>query len=453
MTTLNNKNKIYETAIQKRSLKLTREEILSCGFTNSDIKDMIANGLFCQQNENNYELTDADGLLQYGKTLNKDNTIKAGICFDLCLQINPNNYGANLELLIKSIKEHNSDPYKYFRPIYEKGIMENNKIWNFYLFLLSFLVTLPREAIFISQRLRFSDCKNDLKDPIKNKNLNTIINRGFCQKWPHAIKFLNDYIAKFGNYRELDLMYIMLSQIDKKKKENASTIRNFIVREDYLGLNLFLNEMLSRHKASSEIFALFKISKMIIRLKTEKHVLIIKKSNPCFDALDAISRYDFFLARKLHTKKMKQINVKEDNLSLALNYLCELIKIRQPEIKEPDNETEEDFQTLLDELDGFKNDATIQNVFDAIESSVRVFDACNLYNTSDRERIIIILLIAKDKYENDDVKTGNKLMKSILKFNSEDPQIIRLYSFVRDNAERFSKMNFKNPYTIKPINE
>ena len=214
-----------------KGIPLTKPMLINYGIQESEIEEMLDEGILKPINQDLYELYSLYELYYYGvKLLSEKEIRKANICFKICHQLNPNNRLFLLQLFYKSIKLYDYKTVLERLSKLEKIEPEKHEHDNnLYLYLLNMLTTLPSEY---EEKLYSMDYDSILiprdSQEYHKEEMNNIRHLIMKNKYNSALKLIIRIIAedKYSTIEQEILKELLQRVIEKNKAFKLSLLKN-----------------------------------------------------------------------------------------------------------------------------------------------------------------------------------------------------------------------------------
>ena len=166
-----NLNKLYNAVIN--GSELTTKELNSYGFNSKDLADLIQQGTLKRIKRGYYAFQCVSDLYYYGKKLIAEKEYEEAFkCFNVCYELNPNDYGVCSQLFTKSLSlKDYENVFKYFDVLAHADNLYRQTDVNFYLYLLSVITDVPDKYKEYARNLNLEDISIDFSD-IRYKDIN-----------------------------------------------------------------------------------------------------------------------------------------------------------------------------------------------------------------------------------------------------------------------------------------
>ena len=323
---INDKNLsiLYDGVISEK--ELTTKELKSYGFNSKDLSKLIENKVLERVKRGHYSFLAINDLFNYGKQLiaNKEYA-KSATCFKICNELAPKHPGACFQLFLRSIQSKDYESaFKYFSVLEDTNNIYYSTDNNFYLYLLSVITNIPDQYKCLTKHLAFEDIKVNPRDKrYKDKTLqNKIRIAALKQKFPFALKQLNDLIASHGSTTVQDLITkTLLSQAIAVENSNKKALLTLINNKEYTEVISFLEKKQNQYTLSLIENATLKLAKEIVAIQETKKIpkpLLLQEIN----LFNAIDRQNYKAALKLFRNNLDNSN---NSLGLLLIDLCDLL--------------------------------------------------------------------------------------------------------------------------------
>lgn len=336
--------KIYEEIIDNK--ELTTKLLKECGFNSHDINTLLENGIIDRRKRGFYTFKDYDGLNKYGKTyIVKKNWDKGNKCFLKCFENNPHDMDIAFRILLSSI---NNEEYEKAIKICDVIINSENDYVadaSYYMYLLSFLTSVPLKDEEYIKYLTFFEIKlDDSKNPTNNI-YNSVRSISLKNKFSFALHNFNNYFMKKDKHSIQDIITkTLLVKVVKKESEFKKELKTYVNDKKYDVVLDLLKERHEKHSSNTIDIYIYKLVKIYLNISKTGNVPI-KKIVDTNNSLEAIDAYDFDLALELDKKFYEEKNIPDENniLRCILQDIVALIK----SIKDNNSTNNEDIDTEI----------------------------------------------------------------------------------------------------------
>ena len=422
---------------------LTKTILIQNGIQESEIEEMLDEGILKPINQDLYELYSLYELYYYGvKLLSEKEIRKANICFKICHQLNPNNRLFLLQLFYKSIKLYDYKTVLERLSKLEKIEPEKHEHDNnLYLYLLNFLTTLPPEY---EETIYSMDYDSILiprdSQEYHKEEMNNIRHLIMKNKYNSALKLITKIIAedKYSTI-EQEILKELLQQVIEKYKSFKLSLLQSAKEEKYHQIYMKLSEVSkTRYLSNSEAY-IYLITKAIISiLKTNViEEPTISETNCIYEA---IKGNNFTLAKSINDRIAKSEHPPIENqiIDVLLNQLNELIS----NIKLKRQEELIQKMSFDDYVKEIEHKIYPLSIYDNTEEEIKLNT-----NLSEEDILIIKLIKVRDYYIEGMYLLGDITLKEIEKSKSKTPRVIKYIKEIRTNKKFYQ--NRRNVYTRK----
>lgn len=429
--------------------ELTTKKLNENGFSSKNITELIEKGYLIRIKRGYYNFYEINSLILYGKRLLKNNRYSSALeCFETCYGIDPNNKDVNMQLFLCNILIKN-----YIKALkYLENLYVNNQLmvvdYNFYIFLLNFVIELPNMYREYAKNLGFDDLMIDYNEKFDNKFFlqNKVRLSVFNQRFILALKQYNEFTK---DKTKLEAPEIIIKKILRQLIEiqiiSKEKILGLIKNKKYEEVKNYLNNLQTRYNLSiSDKYILILID-TLLDIKTKKNIFIsqVFTAKNVFEAIDG-KNYKLALSfcEEYNTK-----NTFENCLKiLLLDIEEEINNIKNKKIVKDDIQLaiKEKKISVDDIINNFKknevNDAIdlLKNFLESINKSQYIFLVLSLIKISILGKdntfikpINLLMLLSKDEFKFDINEYISEFYKCIEKNNLE---LAKIYMEIISNS-------------------
>ena len=402
-------NNIYESVLNNK--ELTTKELNSYGFNSKDISKLIEQEIIKRTERGHYIFLDFNGLYSYGKDLlRKKEEKQAAKYFEIVFNSDPNNVKVAFDLFFNRIYNDNyEEAFKYFEVLSQTKNTYFKSDCNLYLYLLSFITEIPEKYQNDVKNLKIDDVKIRANDRRYSDvaALNKIIVTAFGQKFPYALKLLNNYRnSNSTSSNQSTLLKILLKKVVINEQKIDKVLLEAARNQEYEKIiDILENKEKVRDLGwiNSYILKLAKEMIKIIDTQIVPEIQDIKQDN----IFEAITAHNYELALSLNIKYYQEMNmnIKNSTLAIILTNICKMIKqieneketknsSAQQEIKvEPKEEVQEEIEVFQIKEEKNKLITKTPNIVDVINHLLSSnFEKANIFLEE------FLKSIAKEKY-------------------------------------------------------
>ena len=414
-----------------KGIPLTKSMLIKNGIKESEINQMLDEGMLKIVNEDLYELYSLYELYYYGvKLLSEKEVRKANICFKICHQLNPNNRIFLMQLFCKSLKLHD---YKMALERLSKiEKIESDKYEpdnNLYLYLLSMLTPCPEEY---QEKLYSMDYDSILlptdSQEYHKDEMNNIRHLIMKNKYNSALRLLNKIILrdKYSTIEQETLKELLQQVIDADKEFKMSLLKS--AKEEKYGVicSSLLEISHQRYLSNTETY-IYLITKTIIDILRTSNIpesTII--DTDCI--YEAIKGNNFALAKSINDKIMKAKIPPFDNqiidiLLKQLNRLILDIKTEQYE-KRIQKMSFDDYAKEIE-----------SKLYPLIPEDITEEEITLSTNLTEEDILIIKLIKVRYYYTEGMYLLGDALIKEVEKSQFKTPKVTKYINEIRTNKK------------------
>lgn len=344
---------IYDLVVENGNL-LSTKSLKEIGFNSYDISKLLEDATLTREKRGIYKFNDVNKLFYYGKFLVSQKGFSNGTkCFERCYEIDRTHSGVCFQLFLRAIQKED-----YERAILLMEELDKNhnqfyrKDYNFYIFILNFLTTLPELYKKRVQRFKLKDLLiTDNDKRYKNMEIHNKIRKlVFNQKFYNATNEV-DLLFKY-NKDNLSVQDIITKNLVKNISRDSYKKRQKMYAlaetKDYKEIINVLEKKESEVSLSFEEFIIKKLAEKL--LLAQNGETFIKYTTNSYNLIITIENNDFFKAYKNREYfcAKNHISQSEDLISFMLKDLITFSKIKESN-REENNYSNilEDIKTLL----------------------------------------------------------------------------------------------------------
>ncbi len=336
MITEENLRQIYQEVIKGNDL--TTKKLNNFGLNSRDLKEFIEKGNLIRVKRGLYALQSANELFFYGKELiHQKKKKEAMICFQKCIEIDPNHHGANFQLFFDCIETKQFEKsWQYLDILHDPKYLYYYHDSNFYLYLLLMMDKIPEKYRDTASHFKLEDVEAMVGDkryrtPFQNKIRKLALNQNF--------KMANFLLKQKGKQKiQNQIIQILLDEDIKVQDKNRNYVIQLILEKNYQEIIEFYQERQQKYPLSMAEQYTVLLAKDILKIQNQEKLTPTNQYTE--NLFEAIRENNFKLALKLIESK------KTNPIYLLLKEIVNLL----PSVKEEKDEDQEFIKNKHEEL-------------------------------------------------------------------------------------------------------
>lgn len=384
-----------------------------------------------------YRILGVNDFRHFGIELLKNSRVReAKACFEKCYELAPNDKDVCLQYMLSLIK---SQKYKKVLEVYDnlESIANNDKYIknnNLYLYLLSFIIELPKKYADKVKNMEYDDLK--VPSVACNKVENIMRAAILENKFKFAYTKNNDLLIFNKDYSvRFELIKALLTQVIGCEKKKKNYLLGLAKEKKYEEISKFLNKRRElRHLGNYDAYTLVVVEAI---LELEKTGIIPSSTiDDTIDIYQALSGKNYQLALKINNEFMDSVNGDKSNdiVNMLLVDLNNMIL---------DMKSYSDTSVVSEEVQSFEEDKFIKEIeefaYCLVVDGISIDQAGIKYGLMSDWILLIKLIYARDYYIEGNYEAGDKLVYEVEISNNKTNQVL---SFL--NKVKLNKYNYKN---------